>query len=278
MTPFVLPRCLINMVPANLSIEFGIGGESVGLAAACASGTVALGEAYRRVADGTVPMAVAGGAEGSLIPTVITPFQKVGAMTRSTDPDHALRPFASDRDGFLMGEGAAMFVLERADAADERGATVLGEIVGYHSTSDAHSLLAPDVDGVRRAVAGLFTTTGLEPERVGYVNAHGTGTERNDQVEAEVFAEVLAHGPVVSSTKANYGHPLGAAGAFEAVTCLKVLATGTVPGMPNLGRDDIEPGFKLNLALREPTTIEPGSLAVSTSFAFGGQNAVLAFA
>ncbi|WP_136518795.1 MULTISPECIES: beta-ketoacyl-[acyl-carrier-protein] synthase family protein [Cellulomonas] len=277
MTPLVVPKALMNMIAANLSIHVGARGEALTYASACASGTVAIGEAYRRVRDGDVDVALAGGAEACVVDQVLEPFRQLGAMTSSDDPGAASVPFSRHRSGFVMAEGAAMCVLEDRDAALARGARVLGEVRGYHGTSDARSLLAPDVDGMRRAMQGLLARADLDPQDVGYVNAHGTSTPLNDALEGQAIGSVLPHRPLVSSTKSAYGHPFGAAGAFEVVACLLALRDRVAPATVNVLPEHVDPEIDLNLVLEGPAPFT-APFAVSNSFAFGGHNASIALA
>ncbi|ADH66235.1 MULTISPECIES: beta-ketoacyl-[acyl-carrier-protein] synthase family protein [Nocardiopsis] len=274
-SPLIVPKGLMNMIAANISIEFGLRGEALSYASACASGSVAIGEAFRRVRAGDLEVAVAGGAEACVIDQVLEPFRKLGAMTSSSDPDSASVPFSGNRSGFVMAEGAGVLVLESWEHARRRGAPVLGEVVGYHGTSDAGSLLAPDLDGVTRAMAGLFSPRSDHGvSEVGYVNAHGTSTQLNDRTEASAIASLFPHRPLVSSTKSYYGHPLGAAGALEAIVCLLSLARGVAVPTLNVSKDDVDPDIDLNLLLGDPQPM-PEGLALSNSFAFGGQNSSL---
>lgn len=278
-SPLIVPKALLNMIAANLSIDLGIRGESLSYASACASGTVAIGEAYRRIRSGDLDVALAGGAEACVIDEVLEPFRKLGAMARSEDSEAASIPFSRHRSGFVMAEGAGMVVLESLEHATARGAEILGEVVGYHGASDGKSLLAPDLDGILRTLTGLFSRSRhLEPEQVGYINAHGTSTLLNDKLEGEAIAQVFPHRPLVSSTKSYYGHPLGAAGAFEAIVCLLSLKNGLAIPTLNVDETDVDAdNIDLNLLLGQPAPM-PDGLAMSTSLAFGGQNAALLFA
>ncbi|MBU7598526.1 beta-ketoacyl-[acyl-carrier-protein] synthase family protein [Streptomyces sp. P38-E01] len=265
---------LMNMIASAIGIEYGLRGESLVTAAACASGTVAIGEAYRAVASGRLPRAVAGGAEACVLDHVMEPFRKLGALNSSSDPEGASIPFSRHRSGFVMAEGAGAVVLEDLESARERGAPILGEIVGYAASSDAAGLITPDAAGVRRAVEGVFSDD-HRPEDVVYINAHGTSTTLNERVESEVYSAVFPHRPAVSSTKSYYGHPLGAAGAFEVIVCLESARAGVALPTLNVSGADIDRDeIDLNLVLDEPAPLTDG-LLLSSSFAFGGQNGVL---
>lgn len=275
MTPLAIPKSLMNMMAANMSIQFGLRGEALTYASACASGSVAIGAAYRAIRSGDLDVAVAGGAEACVIDQVLEPFRKLGAMSSATDPDSASIPFSRHRSGFVMAEGAGILVLEELEHARGRGATIIGEVVGYHGTSDGRSLLAPDLDGISRAMSGLFAPSGEhEASKVTYINAHGTSTRINDVTEAQAIASLFPHRPLVSSTKSYYGHPLGAAGALEAIVSLLTLREGIALPTLNVEKEDVDPEIDLNLVLKDPLPLPPG-LVMSNSFAFGGQNAAL---
>lgn len=275
MTPFILARALINMIPASIAIDLGVRGESLGVAGACAAGTMAIGEAYRRIRDGRLTAAVAGGADACLVPAVMAPFLSMGAMSPAGE-QHGMRPFAADRNGFLMGEGAAMLVLETEDSARARGAEVLAEIVGYHSSTDAVSLFAPDPAGIRIAVEGVLEDAGVSPDDVVHISAHATGTKANDAAESVVYGGLFPHRPPVAGVKANTGHALGASGAFEAVAAVMALRTGLVPPVAGLRVEDLDPDVRVNPALGEPARLPRRGVGLSASYAFGGQNAILA--
>lgn len=278
MSPLGVPKALTNMIAANLSIQLGIRGEALTYSSACASGAVAIGEAYRRIRSGDLDVALAGGAEACVIDQVLESFRKLGAMSSSDDADAASTPFSKDRSGFVMSEGAGMIVLESLEHATARGANILGEMVGYHGASDGKSLLAPNLDGILRAVSGLFSRSRrFVPENVGYINAHGTSTVLNDKMESAAIAQLFPHRPLVSSTKSYYGHPFGAAGALEAIVCLLSLKRRIAIPTLNVSEADVDPmEIDINLLLGEPVAM-PEGLALSISLAFGGQNAALLF-
>lgn len=276
MNPLVLTRGLANMTAAGLSIEFGIRGESLTCVSACASGTVALGAAARLIRGGGADVVVVTGVDASLTEQAVEPFRKLGALSRAEQREAASIPFARDRSGFVMGEGAATLVLEAREFAERRGVVAHGRISGYHGTSDGRHRIAPTYEGMHRCVAQLLQRFGCT-EAIGYVNAHGTSTQTNDVLESQLIVDLLPHGPSVSSTKSYYGHPLGAAGAFEAIVALRTLTTRTV--VPTIGVTptmvDTEE-IAANLALGEPQTFD-GEAVLSTSFAFGGHNAAVLF-
>jgi 3-oxoacyl-[acyl-carrier-protein] synthase II len=262
---------------SNVAIDLGITGPTIGNANSCASGAVAIGEAFHAIRDGVVDVALAGGAEAPLAPLTFGAFAAIGVLSaRNDDPEHASRPFDVGRDGFVMGEGAAILLLEDADAAERRGAEILAEVAGYASTNDAHHMTAPRPDGrdAGRAVTGALADAGAAPEEIGYVNAHASSTQLNELAEARALHAAL--GPAastvpVSGTKGLYGHALGASGAIEAAICALALHRGLLPGTCNLVQ--LDPRVDLNV-LAEPCAARP-SAVLSTSFGFGGMNAAL---
>jgi 3-oxoacyl-[acyl-carrier-protein] synthase II len=262
---------------SNVALDLAITGPAIGNSNSCASGAVAIGEAFHAIRDGIVDVALAGGAEAPLAPLTFGAFAAIGVLSsRNHDPQAASRPFDADRDGFVMGEGAAMLVLEEADAAERRGATVLAEISGYASTNDAHHMTAPRPDGrdAGRAVTLALADADIGADEVGYVNAHGSSTQLNELAEARALHVSLgaaAASVPVSGTKGLYGHALGASGAIEAAICALAMHHGLLPGTCNLER--IDPAIDLNV-LREPCAARP-AVTLSTSFGFGGMNAAL---
>jgi 3-oxoacyl-[acyl-carrier-protein] synthase II len=264
---------------ANVAIDLGIRGPAVGNANSCASGAMAIGQAFQAVRDGVVDAALAGGAEAPLAPLTFGAFAMIRVLsTRNDDPATASRPFDAERDGFVMGEGAAVLALEAWDAAVARGAEIIGEVVGFGASADAHHLTAPLPSG--EAAAAAVTTAlqdaGLEPDDIGYVNAHASSTPLNEAAEARALHLALgehAGGVPVSGTKGLYGHALGASGAIEAAITLLALCHGLLPGTCNLRVQD--PELDLSV-LRDPLPARPAA-ALSTSFGFGGLNAALVF-
>jgi 3-oxoacyl-[acyl-carrier-protein] synthase II len=267
--------------PANLGIALDVRGPILSTANSCASGAVALGEALGDLRDGRVDAAIAGGCEIPLSALAFGAFDIIRALSagHNDDPGHAARPFDTGRDGFVMGEGAALLVLEEADAARRRGATPYAELLGYGATSDAHHMVQPRADGseAARAATIALADAGVDPAAIDYVNAHASSTPIGDVAEARAIALALgerAASVPVSGTKAYYGHPLGASGAIEAAICSLAIRDGWVPGTVNLR--DPEP---------EAASLLPGLLpegrdgryerVLSTSFGFGGLNAAL---
>jgi 3-oxoacyl-[acyl-carrier-protein] synthase II len=266
--------------PANLGIALDVRGPILSTANSCASGAVALGEALGDLREGRVDAAIAGGCEIPLSPLAFGAFDIIRALSdgRNDDPGHAARPFDRERDGFVMGEGATLLVLEDAEAARRRGARPYAELLGYGATSDAHHMVQPRADGREsaRAAAIALADAGVEPGEIDYVNAHASSTPLGDIAEARAIATVLGEGATtpVSGTKALYGHPLGASGAIEAAICALAIADGFAPASVNLHEPDAE------IATLLPGLLRAGRdgtyrRVLSTSFGFGGLNAAL---
>jgi 3-oxoacyl-[acyl-carrier-protein] synthase II len=262
----------------NLSIENGFSGPNSTNAMSCASGAIAIGEAWRYIRDGTADVALAGGAEAPLAPLCFGAFAIIRAMsTRNDDPERASRPFDAGRDGFVMGEGAAVLVLEELQHARRRGARVYAELLGYGNTNDAHHMTAPRPDGAQaaRAMRLALASAAVRPDQVDYVNAHGSSTPLNDSTESQVVRQVLgghADRVLVSGTKGYHAHSLGATGAIEAAITALAIKRGWVPPTLNLE----EPGEGCDL----PYVTGDGAqreirFAISNSFGFGGINAAL---
>lgn len=276
-SPFAISGLIPNIAAGLVSIEFGLTGPSYSIAAACASSALALGESLRYLRSGALDAVIVGGAESALTPICIAAFSNCKTLSKRNEaPSAASRPFDRDRDGFVMGEGAAVLVLERLSAARKRGARCYAELAGYGATSDAHHVTLPPPDGagayncIRLALADAH----MEASEVDYVNAHATGTTAGDVTEAKVIHKLFGDRALVSSTKSMTGHLLGAAGALEAAVCALALHEQAVPATTNLERQD--PQCTLNHVLRSTTDI-PLRAAVSNSFGFGGHNAALVF-
>ncbi len=269
--------------PANLGIALDIRGPILSTANSCASGAVALGEAMGDIREGRVDAAIAGGVEIPLSPLAFGAFDIIRALSagRNDDPGHAARPFDIDRDGFVMGEGAALLVLEDAETAERRGATPYAELLGYGATSDAYHMVQPRADGreAARAATIALEDAATEPAAIDYVNAHASSTPIGDVAEARAIATALGERAAtvpVSGTKALYGHPLGASGAIEAAICSLAIRDGWAPASVNLVEPDPESAALLPGLLcdgREGTYRR----VLSTSFGFGGLNAALVF-
>src|SRR5947208_9433789 len=262
----------------NIAIEFGFPGPNATNAMSCASGTMAVGEAFHVVRDGRADMMVAGGAEAPLAPLTFAAFSIIRAMsTRNDDPARASRPFDASRDGFVMGEGAAVLVLEERSRAIARGARIYAEIVGHAYTNDAYHMTAPRPDGrqAARAIQLALADGDVAPAEVGYINAHGSSTPLNDPTETAAIKQVFgdhAYRLTVSGTKGYYGHALGASGAIEAAICALALSRRWLPPTINLERPD--PSCDLDCLPGSGRTAAPAAV-VSNSFGFGGINAAL---
>ena len=277
-SPFMVPGLMANGPGGHIAMEFGITGPNFATVSACASGAHAVGEAYRRVRDGDVELAVAGGAEAATLPICLAAFAQMGALARDPDPERACRPFDANRSGFVMAEGACALILEDADRAAERGARVYAEIAGYGASDDAFHITAPDPagSGAAFAIRTALEDAGEGPEAVDYVNAHGTSTPLNDAGETAALKVALgerAYAIPVSSTKSMTGHMLGAAGAIEAAVAALAIARGTIP--PTIHYETPDPACDLDYVPNVARTVDV-RLAISNSFGFGGQNAVLA--
>ena len=262
----------------NIAIEFGCTGPNATNAMSCASGTIAVGEAFHVVRDGRADVMLAGGAEAPLAPLTFAAFSNIRAMsTRNDDPGTASRPFDAGRDGFVMGEGAAVLVLEERGRAVARGARIYAEIVGHAYTNDAYHMTAPRPDGrqAARAMRLALEDAGVAPHEVGYLNAHGSSTPLNDSTETAAIKQVFgehAYRLAVSGTKGYYGHALGASGAIEAAICALALDRGWLPPTINLQQPD--PDCDLDCLPREGRPAHP-EVVVTNSFGFGGINATL---
>jgi 3-oxoacyl-[acyl-carrier-protein] synthase II len=277
-SPFLIPMTIANMASGYVAIRFGLRGPNLCPVAACASGTQAIGEAARLIARGDADVMLAGGAEAAVTPLSLAGFAAMRALsTRNDDPAHASRPFDRERDGFVLGEGSAVLVLESLEHAQRRGAMIRAEVVGYGVTSDAMHLAAPDEqgDGAQRCMRLALEDADLTPDTVDTLNAHATGTPAGDPVEARairaVFGSHAARLPV-SATKSMTGHLLGAAGAVEALFCVRALETGVLPPTIHLASPD--PDCDLHHVTPEARKCDV-RVALSNSFGFGGTNASL---
>ena len=276
--PFTVLLAMNNAAGAWISMEHGITGPSVTYSVACSSSAVAVGEAWRRVASGAATVALAGGAEAPLTLGTIKAWEALKTLAEQdpAEPAASCKPFAKNRTGLVLGEGAAVVVLEDWERARQRGAVVHGEIVGYGLCTDAAHITRPTVEGQARALRLALDSAGLAPERIGYINAHGTGTPANDGVETAAIRRVFgAHAErlAVSSTKSMHGHLLGAAGAVELVATLLALQTSTLPPTMHLAEPDAD--CDLDYVPNAARSAPDLDAAMSSSFAFGGTNAVL---
>jgi 3-oxoacyl-[acyl-carrier-protein] synthase II len=278
-SPLGIPQYMPNAAAAAITMKHHLQGQSYQVGSACASGAHALGSALRMIQYGDADAVVCGGTEAALTRFAFACFENMQALS----PTGISRPFDARRDGFVMGEGAGILVLEEAEAAHQRGATILGELAGYGSTTDAHHLTAPDPTAgpAARAIELAMTDAGAQPSEVDYINAHGTSTQLNDAAETVAIKRALgdeAKRIPISSTKSSIGHLLGAAGAVEAVATIRTLQTGVIA--PTLGYEVPDPELDLDYVPGEARPLITGNghppLAISNSFAFGGHNVSLA--
>ena len=276
-SPFFVPASLINLISGQLSIHFGMKGPSYAVVSACTTGLHCIGDASRLIEYGDADVMVAGGAEATVSPLGIGGFAAMRALsTRNDDPTTASRPWDVDRDGFVLGEGAGVLVLEEYEHAKRRGARIYGELAGYGMSSDAHHITAPDKDGPRRGVANALRNGGINADEVNYVNAHGTSTPLGDQNETDALK--LAFGDhakklVVNSTKSMTGHLLGAAGGIEAVFTTLAVYNQISPPTINIFNQD--PGCDLDYCANSARDIKI-DVGLSNSFGFGGTNGSMA--
>ncbi len=272
-SPLWVPMMMCNAAAAAISIKYGYGGAATTPVVACAAGAQAISDALRQIQWGYADAAVAGGTEGAVRPPTIEGFVSAKALSTSG----VARPFDSDRDGFVLGEGAGILILEEREIALARGARIYAELAGAASTADAHHITAPHPqgDGAERAVRLAVQDAGLGLDEVAYVSAHGTGTDLNDRTEGQVVARIWPdRQPAISSIKGTTGHALGASGAIEALACAWATATSELP--PNIGFSRLDPEIPLTDVVTERRAWVPGP-SVSNSFGFGGHNTVLVF-
>ncbi|GAB4247809.1 MAG: beta-ketoacyl-ACP synthase II [Candidatus Methylacidiphilales bacterium] len=277
-SPFMIPMMISNMASGLISIQYGFRGPNFAIVTACASSSNSIGEAFKLIREGEADVMLAGGSEAACVPLGLSGFAAMKALSSRNDaPEKASRPFDADRDGFVLGEGAGVLVLEDIDHARRRGAKIYGEIVGYGITADAYHMTspAPEGAGAARAMRRALEVAKLPPEAIDYINAHGTSTPQGDICETQAIKTVFgphADKVWVSSTKSMTGHLLGGAGAVEMVACLKALEMGIVP--PTINLDNPDPACDLDYV---PKTARQGSITtiMNNSFGFGGHNACL---
>ena len=272
-SPFSIPMMMANAAAAAISIKYGFGGQVTTPVVACAAGSQSIVEGLRQLQWGYADVAVVGGTEAAARNSARAGFQAARALSES---GFAL-PFDKNRDGFVMGEGAAVLILETEEGAIARGATPLAKVLGGASTADAYHITAPhpEGEGAERAVRLALEDAGLAPGDVSYINAHGTGTDLNDRTEGGVISRVFGDDqPAVSSIKGSTGHGLGASGSIEAAVVIEAMQRAELP--PNIGLTDLDPDIPLTNIVREPRAWEPGP-TLSNSFGFGGHNTVVAF-
>ncbi len=279
-SPFLIPMMIVNMASGNIAIKFNLKGISYTTVSACSSSANAVGEAFEAIKRGAIDVCLTGGVESSITPLSVGGFCALKALsTRNDEPEKASRPFDKDRDGFVMGEGGAILVLEELEHALARKARIYAEIVGYGCTSDAYHITAPDPEAEQPARAMLMALEegGLNPESVGYINAHGTSTYYNDEIETLAIKKAFkkhAYRLLVSSTKSMTGHLLGAAGAVEAVATILTLERGVV--FPTINLDNPDPQCDLNYVPHKAVEKDI-EVALTNSLGFGGHNVSLAF-
>lgn len=275
-SPLMIPKGVTNMASGNVAIRLGLRGPNKAIVSACASSNQSIGAAADLIQYGRADIMLAGGAEASIIPFGMAGFISMRAMsTRNDEPERASRPFDKDRDGFVMGEGAGVLILESEEHARARGAEIFAEILSLGESCDAYHITAPleDGSGCSKAVRRALDQGGINPEDVSYFNAHGTSTQLNEVGEARslraVFGERM---PFVSSTKSVTGHLMGAAGAIEAIACIMAIREGVIP--PSINFDTPDPACEVNLVANEAREADV-AIAVSNSLGFGGHNAAL---
>lgn len=274
-SPLFIPNSIVNMPAGNVAIEFGFKGESISVVTACASSTHSIGEAYKTLLLGEEDVILAGGTEASICEIGIAGFENMKALSGSTDVNRASIPFDKERDGFVMGEGAGMLVLEELEHAKARNAKIYAEVIGFGSTTDAYHITSPCPDGEcgAKAMTRALKNAGIEPSDVDYINAHGTSTHLNDSTETMAIKTAFGEHSkkvMVSSTKGNTGHLLGAAGAVEAAICVKALEKQIVPPTINYKVADEE--CDLDIVPNEPRNAKL-NIVMSNSLGFGGHNA-----
>ena len=278
-SPMFIPMGIANMPAGNVSIDLGLKGESVSHVTACASSTHAIGEAYRTIKHGYEEVILAGGTEAAICTAAIAGFENMKALSPADDASRASIPFDKERSGFVMGEGAAVVVLEELEHAKNRGAKIYGEVIGYGASSDAYHITSPDPEskGAIRAIKRAIDDADIKPEDIEYINAHGTSTHLNDVGETIAIKEVFGNHAKkikVSSTKGNTGHLLGAAGALEAIICIKALEEGLIPATINYKVPDEE--CDLNIVPNENIK-QDLNIVMSNSLGFGGHNGCIIF-
>jgi 3-oxoacyl-[acyl-carrier-protein] synthase II len=267
-----------NAAAGHVAMEMGFTGPNTCITTACAASGHAVGEGYRYIREGLSDVALVGGTEAAITTLAMAGFAQMQALSRNPDPERASRPFDADRDGFVLAEGACVLVLEELERAEARGATIYAEVAGYGASADAYHVTAPEPGGGGAVLAmeAALADADEPPEAVDYINAHGTSTPLNDVSETRAIKKALgehAHRVMVSSTKSATGHLLGAAGAVEAAACALAIHTGTVP--PTMNYETPDPECDLDYVPGEARRA-PVRLALSNSFGFGGQNAVVA--
>lgn len=281
MSPFIIPNMLVDSAGGRIAIEYGLFGPNHAVVSACATGTSTCGEAFELIRRGDADVIIAGGAEAAITPLIMAGFDLSGALSqRNDEPQRACRPFDQDRDGFVVGEGTAILIMESEAHAIARGARIYAEVIGYGSSADAYNMVAPHTEG-RGAVDAMrmalrkAAAYGVQPHDVDYINAHGTSTRLNDVVETKAIKQMFdehAYNVHISSTKSMTGHLLSGAGAIEAIVCAKTIETGMIP--PTINLENPDPECDLNYT---PLHAQKADVRVtlSNSFGFGGHNACI---
>jgi 3-oxoacyl-[acyl-carrier-protein] synthase II len=273
-----IPKLMLNAAGGNLSIRYGLRGPNYTVATACASATNAIGDAFKAIQYGDADVMISGGTEAAMTPMGISGFQNMRALSeRNDDPAGASRPFDSDRDGFVLSEGAGILVFEELEHARARGARIYGELIGFGASGDAGHITQPDEHGygAARAMANAVTDGGLEPEQIDYINAHGTSTPLGDKAETQAIKSVFgehAYRLSISSTKSQLGHSLGASGGIELAICVKVVEDQRIPPTINLETPDPDCDLDYTPNVARPRRVD---FAMSNSFGFGGHNACI---
>ena len=278
-SPFFIPMMIGNIATGNVAIRFNAKGVSLSVMSACATGTNSIGEAFHAIKDGYADAIIAGGTEAVVTPLTIAGFQNMKALSTNPDPKKASRPFDKDRDGFIMGEGAGVLILEEYERAVARGAKIYAEFCGYGNTCDAHHITAPDPDGagLARAIKIAFEEANVPEDAEIYINAHGTSTHLNDLTETLAIKTALgekAYDVSISSTKSMTGHMLGATGAIEAIAAIKAIDEGIIP--PTINLDEPDEGLDLNYTPKTAAKREV-NVSASTNLGFGGHDACVVF-
>ncbi len=281
-SPFFIPASIINLAAGHVSIKYGAKGPNEATATACTSSAHAIGDAFRTIQRGDADAMIAGGAEAAITPLSVGGFAAMKALsTRNDDPTHACRPFDKDRDGFVVGEGAGILILEELEFARARGANILAEVIGYGMSGDAFHMtgMAPEGEGCRRAMAQALKSASLSPDKIDYVNAHATSTPLGDALESKAIENVFGeratnHTLLVSSTKSMTGHLLGGAGGLEAGITVMAMLNQIAP--PTMNIVELDPACRLNYVPNKPQAAKI-DYALSNSFGFGGTNGSLVF-
>ena len=269
--PFVVPKLMNNAAASHVSMEFGLRGPAFTVATACASSNHAMGLAFQMVRSGGAKVMLTGGSEAMLCFGGVKAWEGLRVMSRD-----ACRPFSANRNGMVQGEGAGVFVFEDYEHARARGADILAEVVGFAMSSDAQDIVMPSAQGAERAITGAMQDAGLNPEEIGYINAHGTGTAANDKTECAAVAHAFGHHAdklMISSTKAMHGHIIGGTGAVELLACIMALRDGVIA--PTIGYEEADPECALDVVPNQAREVQVDAV-LSNAFAFGGLNAVIA--